>query len=334
MPPVLLNVQASDALQRGVKNTFGHTWKRRYELNDKRVGPLCESVPSDKYKEMYVYPETAPYVRRRPYGQPITVGSFRFRSFDVENLAWGIGVTYDESDALYDQTNLLVQQARAAGVSFGGLKERVAFQILTGATDANLLPSLPNAPDGAAMFSATDGASANRFGVSGGNLLPGSGIGSAAALRSDLFNALELFHLFQDPEGQPALDAGIIDQGVHIYFNANNLEIFSEAFIQSRTALASAGAPSNAAVTNVFGDAGYKIIPWPTQRITDDDWYVSLDGADPKPLIEQIVAPVLEGPQLDSNSDLGRISRQFGWYWATYRGYGVNLPLFTVKINN
>lgn len=334
MPPVMINVAASDALQRGIKNTFSHTWRRRYDLNDKRVKSLCESVPSDKYKELYAYPETAPYVRRRPYGEPISVGTFRFRSWEVENLGWGIGVTYDESDALYDQTQMLINQSKSAGESFGGLKERVSFQIITGATDANLLPAIPNAPDGAAMYSATDGGGANRFGVSGGNLLTGNGVGSGAVIRSDFFNAIELFHRFQDPEGQPALDAGIIDQGVHVYFNASNLELFSEAFLQARTALASPASPSNAAVTNTIGDVGYKITLWPTQRITDNDWYIVLDGADPKPLVEQIVVPVLEGPQLAENSDLGRIARQFGWFWATYRGYGVNLPLFTVKVNN
>jgi len=330
----MMNVFAGDALQRGIKNTFGHTWKRRYEQSDKRVKVLCESVPSDKYKELYAYPETPPYARRRPYGQGIAVASFRFRSYEVENLAWGVGVTYDEADAIFDQTDLLISQARGAGESFGSIKERVTFQILTGASDPLLLPAIPNAPDGAAMFSATDGASADRFGVSGGNLLTGSGIGSGAAVRSDFFSAIERFHLFQDPEGQPALDAGLLDQGVTVYFGATNLEVFAEAFLQARTALASAGAPSNAAVTNLLGDAGYKIALVPTQRITDNDWFVVLDAADPKPIVEQVVVPVLESPQLAENSDLGRISRQFGWFWATYRGYGVNLPLFAVKVNN
>ena len=42
-----------------------------------------------------------------------------------------------------------------AGAAWATLDERICFQLLTGNVDNDLLPSIPNAPDGQAIFSST-----------------------------------------------------------------------------------------------------------------------------------------------------------------------------------
>ena len=330
--PVTNPVIAGDALARGLKNQFDNQWRRRYDGILDSLGRVMElGIPSTLITELYGFFEAAPYPQRRAYDDEVQSRPFRARNFEVENFSWDLSIFWKQEDRIFDQLRGLERQARQGGENFATLSERVFFQFITGTADAQLLQAIPNTPDGAAMYSALDGAGVDRFFVTGGNILTGSGIATPQAIRSDLFDGLERIAQFQDTEGQPAIDPGMIDRGVTIYFNVANLEVFREAFIQGVT-IGSAGVA--AGVTNVILDSGMRIRLIPTQRITDDDWFIFLEDFDPRPVFQQVARPLTETVEVEENSDNARRTKQEGIFWNSIMGFGLNLSLPTVQINN
>ncbi len=333
-------VIAGDALARGLKNTFDNTWQRRYSGVADRLSRCMDlGIQSTLISELYGYYESAPYPQRREFGDEVVSKAFRARNYAVENFSIDISVQWKQEDRIFDQLKGLERQARQAGENFATYPERVFYQYITAATDPKLLGTIPNSPDGVALYSTTDGDAAARFGFTGGNIVTGTGVGSAQVVRNDFFNSLERFLQFQDPESQPALDEDVIRGGISIHFGVANMEIFTAAFAQERTLGFLAGASTTnprvaSAVTNVVLEGGYNVRLIPTQRITDNDWFIFLDGFEPKPLLQQIAKPLTESVQVEENSDIARSRKIEGVFWNTIQGYGSNLPLGTIKVNN
>ena len=220
-----------------------------------------------------------------------------------------------------------MEQARGAGESAGAHDERVFFQILTNTTDGDLLQSIPTGPDGAALFAATAGGSA-RFGVTGGNLLSGGGVASAAAVRSDYWTARSRYAQWQDTEGQPLWPASIIDQAAVVVYGAVNEEVFSQAFGREVIQGTSAG------VSDEIRAMGKQPVLWSTQRITDNDWFTVLDGTPVRPVFAQNREPFDLYESDRTNSDLARETDQNTIYASFRRGYGVNLPYAAIHVDN
>lgn len=322
-------VVGGDSLARGLRTEFINTWRSRFRGIEAAIGPIMElGVNSDKIEEIYGYYETAPYPRRRPWGEEVHTESFRARNFTVENVSWDSSVEWFKHQRLFDQLKDLERAARQAGKNFATLSERILFQIMLDTTDTDRLGVIPNAPDGVALYSALDGDSVDRFGVSGGNIISAGGVGSSDAVRIDFFKAITRMGQFQDTKGQPVHDQGILDQSYTIFYNIVNTKVVREAFIQGRTL------EGGAALTNIIMDSGMKIRLIGSQRITDNDMPVFLDSMDPKPIFEQVAQPLDEQIETEANSDRARRTKIEGIFWETIRGYGVNLPLGTVLINN
>ena len=203
------------------------------------------------------------------------------------------------------------------------------MQIIQGTTDFTLLDVIPNAPDGAALFSATDGGGAPRFGVAGGNVVTGSGVVTPDNIRTDFFEALERMASFVNPKGEPALDPTIIDQGVCLIYGIGNTKVVREAFVQGRSVQVTqnVGGTENVAATT------------PTNIILDSGIPVRLKGTsrnnfNPKPIFSQVVEALSENTETESNSDRARRTKIEGIFWDAIKGYGVNLPLGAVQIDN
>jgi len=325
-----MSVIAGDALARGLRNTFAHTYKQTFDGMSAELGKwISLGVPSDKIQELFGYFESAPHPSRRGYGDPVKEKGFRARNYTVDNVSWDLSITWQQHQRLFDQLRDLEAQAHMGGQNFARLPERVFFQYLAESTNVDLLASLPNAPDGAAIFSTTDGASADRFGVSGGNLLTGSGITTAVKIRDDYHDAIAQFLQFQDTEGQPMVDPSDIQgAGVTVIYAPEHLQIFKESFIQARTVDGS-NTPSN-----VLLDAGDKITLVASPYISGDDWFV-LQNAPQVPLLVQTDAMSLtETVQTVDNSDIARTTKKEGVFWQAIQGYGLNLPLGAIKVNN
>lgn len=324
-------VRADQVLTAGIRAEFIDAYKKHYEGIKDRMGAVIEfDVPSDKKQEIFAYFKSAPYPRRWDRGDEASFGTFDSVQWTVPNIDWVNGVTWHENDEQDDQTRSLVDRARDAGRNFGTLDERVFFQILLASTDPELLKSIPNAPDGSDLYHATDGAGNPRFGVSGGNILSGQTLNTAAGIRAAIFNVVERFGQFQDTEGQPLWDPTLLEQGFQIFYNITNDQLMREAVLQSRT-LQVGGTDAGAAVTNIIMESGLNIKLSPTQRITDSNLYIFAEGAPHKAIFTLARQPMRETPFDRTNSDAGRMRKEKGMLWDARRGYGVFLPYQTIQ---
>lgn len=327
-------VIAANVLTAGLRSDFWDTYEKTYAgLKDRLSQVMDLSVPSDKLTEIYGYFNSAPYPRRWVRGDSPSNKAFKSVQFSVTNKDYGLRVSWHENDRQDDQTKSLRERAAQAGEHFATLDERVFFQILTASTDTDLLEAIPNAPDGVGLYSATDGDSADRFGVSGGNIESGGGVASSHAVRTDFFESMQRMASFKDTESQPLWDSSILDQGAIVMFNVNNWQVFAEAFLQGRT-VGSVASATSAAPTNIIMDAGMKVQLVPTQRIADNDWFVFLKGSRRKPIFKQVRMPMRETIATMENSDSVRDTKVEYMQWDERSGYGVMLPYGTVKVNN
>lgn len=334
-------VIAADVLAGFIRTAFVDTYDRMVtDVNNRLTNVMEFGLPSDRSQETYAYFTSAPHPRLWRRGEDVPTEGFEDVTFDVVNYDWSLGVEWHANDRQDDQTRTLLMRARQGATGFALLKERIFFQMLLGSTDAYLLPTVPTAPDGASFFSATDGGGSNRFGVSGGNVVTGSGVSSAQSVRTDFFDAIERFHQFQDTKGQPLWPESVLDRGYTVLFNVANLQVIAEALIQSRTLQTSfssttgVDAAAGAAVTNIVLDSGMSITLWPTQRISTDDIYIFANGSPIKAIFEQTRQELQENTQLPENSDVARRTKQEGIFWNARMGYGLALPYQAIQINN
>lgn len=327
-------VMASNLLTQGLRSDFWDTYHISQDGIRARLSDMMQmDVPSDKFEEIYGYFHSAPYPRRWARGEEITNRIFKSSQFRVPNKDWAIRVSWHENDRQDDQTQSLRDQAVMAGQHFASLDERVFYQILTGSTDTDLLDYVPQAPDGVALFSATDGDGANRFGYSGGNIVSGGGVGSGHAIRVDFFKAVVAFQSFLDTEGQPLFDDSMLNKGYVITYGVANMQVFEEAFKLQR-AVGVIGATSAAAPTNVVMESGLNVTLVPTPRITDNDWFVFAKGSPKKPIFSQSRQALRESVATMDNSDQVRDTKIEYIQWDERKGYAVMLPYGCAKVNN
>ncbi len=321
-------VPTSDDLFRDTNAAFQKTYRDVVGRNTKLPSIMRLGVPSSRRKEFFGYMESPPTISRVDRGEAISEDAFKAISYSVENLTWGASIGYYEDDLEDLQVGDIRQVAAGLAKRAAALSEQVAFQILTGSSNASLLKAVPLAPDGAALYATTAGGSA-RFGVTNGNLLTGSDVSTGANIRQDFWAAISQASQFQDTEGEPLREEGIADGGVTVVFGAGNMEAFSQAFLQTRTL-------NSAAVTNtvIEGYSG-QVKLWPTARITDDDWFIFLGSeALPRPLFETVRQAPRLIDETRENSERARRYRILSSLLDMRAGYGINLPYSTIKINN
>ncbi len=344
--PGLPIVLANNALANGILTTFNNMWMFESKPSPYLDACMDLGLPSNARQQIYAYFETAPYPRRVNYGDTTPAKAFGSKQFSVINYLFKQRIAWSKYDERDDQTQSLLAMAQTLGDHFATIPERAFFEIVNGA--ASLLPSIPNAPDGAALFSATDGAGAPRFGVAasspyGGNIYTGTSIASGDSVRSDFWGAIGAFGLFQDKQGQPLLDVGKIKKFTVLYHPARE-QTFREAFKQANTGLIVAGsagghvgtgtAVAAAGVSNTLVEAGLKIDLWPSQRLTDtSDWYIFAEGLPHKAIFQQNRDPLEVAVATDETSDEVRNTGNYYTQWENRQGTGLSIPYSAIKVN-
>jgi hypothetical protein len=305
--------------------------------SDARLNLVMSDISATNRTHDFAYFNAAGHIEFWRRGDAIPSEAFDSTTFPATVHNWGKRVEWHRDDRQDDQTQSLMQMAAQLGRSTGLVRERMFFDLLTGT--ASFLPSIPNAPDGVGFFSATDGASAARFGVTGGNLLTGSGVTSLSAVRADYYAAYEQFKQFQDGKGQPLFTDDIVDSGMVIIHSAADTEVFEEAFIQRRQGIlldngtdpATGSTPSN-----LVQDASRNVTLWGTSRLATGDWYAFLRGAPVMPTFFLDRQGVIESQALegDNNSDMVRDTKTEYTQWDLRAGAGIALPYGAIKIDN
>jgi hypothetical protein len=196
-----------------------------------------------------------------------------------------------------------------------------------------------------AGFSATDSASADRFGASSGNLLSGNGGTGVSDIQQDYYAAIEQFMAFQDGKGQPLLSPETIAAGVVIIYPASSTQIFEQAFMQLRQGitLTSSGVRGTAGgyvqESNIVQDSSRNVDLWGSPRLDATngiDWYVFLKNPPKKATFVLDREGVQEFSSLegDNNGDHTRDTGEEYIQWERRAGAGWALPHAAIKINN
>jgi len=332
-----LPILAGNTLDPGTRTEVINTYAQQYKgVVDKLGGVMQFAVPSTHLTEIYSFFETPPYASRWPRGQDRKRKGFKSRKFTVTNHDWSVGTRWHLNDE-QDSQIPLVAHARAVGTRAPNIMERVFFQFLTAATNLDLMPAVPNAPDGVAFFS-----NATRFGRANGNSFTGSGVATGSAILTDFYTARGQFRGYQDTEGQPLLDEAAIDDGIyHIFYNSDNDLVFRQAFQQSfpTVIVKNVAATENVAVTsqsNIIENTGVKIALHPTQRITDNKWPIIIEHASIpiKPVVQQSRSPMVERVETMENSDRARDTKFVGFDVDWRETYFINEPYMACQVSN
>jgi hypothetical protein len=329
-------VSAGLSFAAGLQVAFLKTYELRYRTNDALLTNCFQrGLPSDKRTEKYFYWTDVPRFQRWPYGEGVSTGMFDGVQWSVTNVRFGKKLEWNLDDESDDQTSSLRSHSQGLAERAAMMDERILTQLEGNLTNAELLASVPNAPDGAAAFSATDGNSANRFGYSGGNIVSGGGVTTQQLIIIDYYKALAAFMGFQDTHGEPYWDPSTIERGVTIRFNSANIQVYEEAFKQVRK-IRTTTSPGNIGVaeSNQVMDASRNVTLWPTQRLTDNDWYIYLDTAPTKAFFRQDREPISTKIYDLGNSDKAGDEDVVGFRMKFRAGYSISLPLGAFKVNN
>jgi hypothetical protein len=312
-------------LQAGLRSEFLSIYKETENTELADLGKIMRfGVPSTLRTETYPFSDGMPHPRRWAKGTPVPRESGEFKTFFVSNTKWGLRIEWDREDREDNQISNLYDEAREAGANWARLKRRVFFQMLLGSTNAALLASVPTAADGVNLFSGS-----TRFGHASGNIVTGNGVATTAAIHRDFFSAISRFQLYTNPKGFPLLDPNIAQRGVTIIHGAANLEVFQTAF-RAMLVEKLVSAPTNI-VPEVYRNISFMSVP----EITDNDWYVALQGVQSKAFIEQERIALEETvSNVQSGSDDARENDLEFIQWRARIGYGIGMPYSIIQVNS
>jgi phage major head subunit gpT-like protein len=336
----MAQIITSELLTNGLRMEFWDTYEKiKNRLPDEQLGMVMDlSITATNRKHDFGYIEAAPHAEQWVRGAGIPEDAMDSTKFSVTAYNWGRRVKWMEDDREDEQTQSLLPMARMAGESFALLPQRFFFDLITNDSALNsTLPAVPNAPDGAAMFYATDGDGDDRFGVSGGNLISGGGVTTTALIQSDYYTALQRFSEFQDGKGYPMFNPGTIDGGVVIIYPPELREIMEKAFLQKRQGVDITGSNAGTTPTNIIFDASRNVTLWCSSYLSDaNDWFVFLKNAPVKPTftMERRALRELTSLMDDNNSDSVRTTKEEYIQWDSRLGAGIALPYAAIKVTN
>ena len=328
-----MRVNSSQVLANGLRTEFWDTYASvQNRLADSRLAQVMDlNMTATNREHDFAYFESAPHFTHWKRGDEIKSKGMGSVSFNVPIYEWGRRVPWLKWDRDDDQTGSLMDVARQAGNSAAQLPERFFFDLIQNAT--TLLPAVPTAPDGVAMFSATNGAGAARFGVTGGNLLTGTGV-TASTILTDFYSAIVRFMGFQDTEGQPLFsDIDVMAQPFILIYPLGLTEAMESAFLQKQQV----GNANGGSKSNVVADTAKRVTLWPSARLSDaNDWYLFLGNPPKKATFFLDREGVQEETALmeDNSSDHVRSTAEESIQWWSRSGGGIALPYGAVKTTN
>jgi phage major head subunit gpT-like protein len=324
-------ILTGETLAAGLRSDMDHAYRQSFDGVLKNLGDVMQmDVPSSRRTELYAARRTMPYPERWERGNPIPTEGTDSYGFSVTNYRFAKAIEWEIDDRKDNQVGDLFSDAQALGRHFASLPTRAFVELLV--SSASLLPAIPNAPDGAAAFSATEGGGANRFGISGGNIVTGTGVATSAAIENDFFSACVRFHQFQNSKGQPYFEPNLQSERYVVYFGAANEKVFVQGF--AANLVHSVQSSTGAAVSNVILASGAHVTLVPTSRITDNDWFVFRADSPIKAFFHQNREPLQSWPQTEENSDIARKTGREGLHFKARMGFGVNPPFAAIKVNN
>lgn len=300
------------------------TYEIEYEASQERLALFTEfSTSANDRSTRLVYFESVPALKYQAYDTPVPFGSYTSVQHTVQNYIYSVGIPWSKWDAEDDQTGGMLSHAEDIGSRAAQKTEELIYQVINAATDGDGLPSLPNAPDGAALIS-----SSARFGHANGNAISNLTPTTVAAAHTDWYDGITRLTAFQDTEGKRLHSAAKI-RGAQTLVITNELDrkIWEEAFYQTRFEGATAGAPSNLLSERYKGPDLE-----PHTLIDDGKAFLVFIESKKKPMLVLDRTPFRTVRADDQNSDAARATGQHSLQGEMRLGVSPNLPYGIVQI--
>lgn len=327
-------VRSNKATIAGIRSDFINTYKKTEPEALKFMKQVMDFVSVDERYPRYYYRKSPPLPGLWYDGEAVPTEGMDEQSYSLLIRSWAVHIPWLRIDREDDLTKTLKSSAQQAGAGFAKLAMEIFFQIALGVSNTRLLPSIPLAPDGAALASELDGAGDPRFGAASGNKFAGSGVESENDIRRDFWRVMgEGFRAFKHTDlVTPIFEESELNHAL-VIFDPKNERVFREAFMQTMQAQPVGG--SAASVSNIILESGMKITLWSSSYMAGSDkWFVTLPGAHILPLVRAEKEGLRSVEYGDSNSDISRLHGQEGLVMWQRAGYAVNLPLAFCEVTN
>lgn len=320
------------ALAAGLRSEFDGMYRQSYDNVLRSIGDAMRmGLPSDKLTELYAYRETAPYPERWEKGDGIPTEGMESVQFQVTNYEYAKRIPWHANDRADNQVGDLYTDAQQAGAHFASIPSIVLVELMTGTP--GLLPAIPNAPDGAAPYSGTDGSGSARFGVTGGNIEAASAAApatpTAAEVTTSWFATMNRFGQFLNTKGHFFFEPDVTEASYLVYFPVEQTEVFTEAF--KAISIFASDTNGAAAPSNVILASGVQVELRPTGRLTGSTYYTFHRGSWMQPFFQQLREPLQFAQATMENSDQVRTTKEEYVQWSRREGYGVAVPFGTIQ---
>ena len=231
-------VNVAQGLQLGISDHMKEYYRQRAVVYRERQDQIIRSIKTDKRTVTEAFKESIPFPELWPLDTPRGFKTFKDRNLTLTHRNWNLAIPYsrwDEEDEVIKGD--LEQHLQGIADRFAQLPDQLVADELQ--QTATLGQALTTCWDGAAIFSATDGDSVDRFGVSGGNRVQAVGLANEADVLQNLLNIQTRFLQFQDTEGQPFYTADEVDESKFIVVCAPALQDKFRRAREARFTLAS-----------------------------------------------------------------------------------------------
>jgi len=313
----------------GVQDDLKESWRQTIPVFQKQQDALVKFLKGIKIRNaQYAWKESVPFVKLWPYGDARTPQTFKDRYLALGKYNYELSIPWSKFDEDDDLLGDMRQHVQAAVKRYAQLPDVLISEYFN--NSASLNPSILTCWDGAAMFSTTDGDGAARGGVTGGNIVTGTGL-SVAGVIHDLHVAQRRFLDFVDPTAsKPIFSADDVDFKNMMLIGPNEAnEVFQKA-ANSEYLRSDLG--------NVTSESNYLkgLFEWQLNPYLSDssDYYVVLKHPYWKAFvyrspesIESIVADF-------NNSDHAKLTGEFAIYTHVRTALGPWWPYVILKINN
>lgn len=321
-------VNASLATARGLRAEFNDVFRQRGVEVRRQMSAVMGFWGSDGAFEVYHGYDAVPLVTPWKRGESRSRSSFGEFTYYQANYDYNLALEWHGNDEADDQTGQLVPRARDGARRFSSLPLYAMVEILSGsATDLLIEQGIPSAYDGNALFSSGTG---SRFGVVGGNIVTGAGVGDVASVLSSYNTGMARFAAFTDTTGNnnaKMWDSDALKKPL-VVAPYEHKAVFEQAQKAKQTHI-NGGAIG--AADNVW--AG-EFDLWLEPRLSGEDWYIFLTASEFKAFFQQERQALQDNVDDFSNSDRTRDTKVKAVMWDWRGAWGIWVPQTAVKIDN
>jgi len=262
----------------GILSDFAEIYKNRYPVYASRQDKFIKRGTVKTRIAEYALKESIPVPEFWEYNEPRTRKTLKDRYLTVYHYPFQLALPYNRWDEEDDVLGDLRSHLESMTNRFLQIPDIMVSDYLNNA--ATMQPTLSTAFDGVALASATDGDGNDRFGITGGNIVTSTGVGTVAAILHDLWTCQTRWLQFLDTEGQPFFspEEVAIDK-VTCVVPSHLLEVFQNA---REAKMAYVNPAINTAQENVLA---MKFDLWVNPRLSTsaNTWFAIIDHSYLKP---------------------------------------------------